>query len=57
MNVKHCRFVDHTSMKRKMTSIFEKLIKGKKLHFLHVGKKREIGKTAENYEEKEYDCN
>ena len=34
-----------TSMKRKMTSIFAKSIKGEKLHFfLKDGKEKEIGK-------------
>ena len=33
MNVEHCSFLHHTSMKRKMTSIFEKLLRGKKLYF------------------------
>ena len=56
MNVEHCSFLHHTSMKRKMTSIFEKLLRGKKLYFLNVGKKKEIGKTAENNEVTEHDC-
>ena len=44
MNVEHCSFLHHTSMKRKMTSICEKLIKGEKLHFLNVGKKKKLVK-------------
>ena len=55
MDVEHCSFLHHTSMKRKMTSIFEKLLRGKKLYLLNVGKKK-IGKTAENHEVTEHDC-
>jgi len=38
-----------------MTSIFEKLLRGKKLYLLKVGKKK-IGKTAENHEVTAHDC-
>ena len=55
MDVEHCSFLHHTLMKRKMTSIFEKLLRGKKLYLLIVGKKK-IGKTAENHEVTEHDC-
>ena len=50
MDVEHCSFLHHTSVKQKMTSIVEKLLRGKKLYFFNVGKKNEIGKTAENHE-------
>ena len=35
---------------------FEKLLTCKKLYLLNVGKKKEIGKTAENHEVTEHDC-
>ena len=44
MNIEHCSFLHHTSMKRKMTSIFAKLIKGEKLNFFERQKRKEIGK-------------
>ena len=42
MNVEHCSFLHYTSMKRKMTSIFAKLIKARNFIFWKTEKKKKL---------------